>query len=120
MFLSGRAVVQCALVISLATKALPSAKVEKAEPESQLPEKYARMQKMGVPMSAIKHKMEQDGVGGGGGPSDPNAPGVSKPRCGYKKCHFLTVMRCLIYAHIDIYINIYISRLNSALRPMSK
>jgi hypothetical protein len=100
---------QSALLFSSPSlQALPSAKIEKAEPESQLPEKYARMLKMGVPMSAIQHKMEQDGVEGGRGPSDQNAPGVSKPRCDYKTYHFLAVMRCLLYTHIYIYIYIYI------------
>ncbi len=64
-------------------------KTENFEPESQLSETYARMQKMGVPMSAIKHKMEQDGVGGG--PSDKNALGVFKPhRCDCQKMFFFS------------------------------
>jgi hypothetical protein len=96
------------LLLFPSLQALPSVKTENAEPESQLPEKYVRMQKMGVPMSAIKHKMEQDGAGGG--PSDKNAPGVFKPhRCDYKKCFFLTVMRYLIYTHIYIYMHVILT-----------
>ena len=41
-----------------------------------MPEKYARMLKMGVPMDAVRHKMRLDGVGTDDGP----APNAGDPR----------------------------------------